>query len=142
MCVYIYIYIYIYTHTHTHWTLAKWLVFTNGLGDLGSKTQNMVLDATLLNPQVRTKGEMSNSGKGIAPFPTPWCSSYQKESLRVTLNYSLQLYLYIYTNHSARAGCNMRSFFKQFCRFEFSFPSPSVVAISSLKSPVCSTIYL
>ena len=29
----------------------------------------------------------------IAPSPTPWCSSYQKESLQVTLNYGCQLRL-------------------------------------------------
>ena len=35
----------------------------------------------------------SNPGKGVAPFPTPWCSSYRKGSLRVTLDYGRQLYL-------------------------------------------------
>ena len=35
----------------------------------------------------------SNPGKGVAPSPTPWCSSYRKGSLRVTLNYGRQLYL-------------------------------------------------
>ena len=34
----------------------------------------------------------SNPGKGVAPSPTPWCSSYRKGSLRVTLDYSCQLY--------------------------------------------------
>ena len=37
----------------------------------------------------------SNPGKGVAPFPTPWCSSYRKGSLRVTLDYGRQLYLLI-----------------------------------------------
>ena len=37
----------------------------------------------------------SNPGKGVAPSPTPWCSSYRKGNLRVTLDYSRQLYLYI-----------------------------------------------
>ena len=32
-----------------------------------------------------------NPGKGVAPFPTPWCSSYRKGSLRVTLDYG-QIY--------------------------------------------------
>ena len=73
-------------------------VFANDPGDLGSisgrvipKTQKMVLDASLLNTQhykVRI-----NPGKGVAPFPTPWCSSYRKGSLRVTLDYGRQLYL-------------------------------------------------
>ena len=35
----------------------------------------------------------SNHRKGVAPLPTPWCSSYQKGSLRVTLDYGRQLYL-------------------------------------------------
>ena len=61
-------------------------VFTNGLGDWGSipgrvipKTQKMVLDATLLNTQhykVRSRVKWSNTGKGVVPSPTPWCSSY------------------------------------------------------------------
>ena len=34
----------------------------------------------------------SNPGKGVAPFPTPWCSSYRKGSLRLTLDYGRQLY--------------------------------------------------
>ena len=34
----------------------------------------------------------SNPGKGVAPSPTPWCSSYRKGSLRVTLDYGRQLY--------------------------------------------------
>ena len=35
----------------------------------------------------------SNPGKGVAPSPTPRCSSYRKGSLRVTLDYGHQLYL-------------------------------------------------
>ena len=35
----------------------------------------------------------SNPGKGVSPFPPPWCSSYRKGSLRVTLDYGHQLYL-------------------------------------------------
>ena len=42
----------------------------------------------------------SNPGKGVAPFPTPRCSSYWKGSLLVTLDYDCQLifwWLYIYS---------------------------------------------
>ena len=56
----------------------------------------MVLDASLLNTQyykVRIKGKVEQSREGVAPSPTPWCSSYRKESLRVTLDYGRQLYL-------------------------------------------------
>ena len=75
-------------------------VFANGPGDLGSiipKTQKMVLDASLLNTQhykVRIKGKVEQSWEGVAPSPTPWCSSYRKGSLQVTLDYGRQLYLY------------------------------------------------
>ena len=85
-------------------------VFSNGPGDLGSipgqvipKTQKMVLDASLLNTQhykVRIKGKVEPSREGVAPSPTPWCSSYRKGSLRVTLGYGRQLYFtfYFYLN--------------------------------------------
>ena len=78
-------------------------VFANGPGDLDSipgrvipKTQKMVLDASLLNTQhykVRIKGKVEQSREGVVPSPTPWCSSYRKGSLRVTLDYGRQLYL-------------------------------------------------
>ena len=81
-------------------------VFANGPGDLGSvpgwvipKTQKMVLDASLLNTQhykVRIKGKVEQSREGVVPSPSPWCSSYRKGSLRVTLDYGRQLYFYFY----------------------------------------------
>ena len=37
----------------------------------------------------------SNPGKGVAPSPTPWCSSYWKGSLRVTLDYGHKLLLHM-----------------------------------------------
>ena len=95
------------SHTHTHTLfLSLSRVFANGPGDMGSipgrvipKTQKMVLDASLLNTQhyeVRIKGKVEQSREVVAPSPTPWCSSYRKGSLRVTLDYGRQLYLYIY----------------------------------------------
>ena len=81
-------------------------VFANGPGDLGSipgrvipKTQKMVLDASLLNTQhykVRIKVKVEQSREGVTPSPTPWCSSYRKGSLRVTLDYGRQLYFFFY----------------------------------------------
>ena len=66
-------------------------VFANGPGDLGSisgrvrpKTQERVLDATVLNTQ-HYKVKWSNPGKGVAPSPTPWCSSYRKGSLQIII---------------------------------------------------------
>ena len=80
-------------------------VFANGPGDMGSipgrvipKTQKMVLDASFLNTQrykVRIKGKVEQSREGVAPSRTPWCSSYRKGSLRVTLDYGRQLYFFI-----------------------------------------------
>ena len=55
----------------------------------------MVIDASLLNTQhykVRIKGKVEQSREGVAPSPIPWCSSYRKGSLRVTLDYGRQLY--------------------------------------------------
>ena len=34
-----------------------------------------------------------NHGKGVVPSPTPWCCSYWKRSLWLTLDYGHQLYL-------------------------------------------------
>ena len=61
-------------------------VFANGSGDLGSipghvipKTLKMALDTSLLNTQqykVLSRVKWSNPVKGVAPSPTPWCSSY------------------------------------------------------------------
>ena len=74
-------------------------VFVNGPRDLGSipgrvipKTQKMVLDASLLNTQhYKVRVKWNNPVKGVAPSPTPWCSGYKKESLRVTLEYGSHL---------------------------------------------------
>ena len=88
-------------------------VFANGQGDLGSiipKTQKMVLDASLLNTQhykVRIKGKVEQSREGVAPSPTYWCISYRKGSLRVTLDYGRQLYLYIWVNVNQVIGIIM-----------------------------------
>ena len=81
-------------------------VFANGLGDWGStasrvipKILKMELDASLLNSQhhrVQIKGWWSNSGKGVAPFPKPRCSSYLKRSLKVAFDYGRPTYIYIY----------------------------------------------
>ena len=75
--------------------MSRSRVFANGPGDRGSilgwiipKTKKMVLDAALLNTQyykVRIKGKVEQSREGVVPSPTPWCSSYWKGSLRVTL---------------------------------------------------------
>ena len=55
----------------------------------------MVLDVSLLNTQhYKVRVKWSNPGKGVAPSPTPWCSSYRKGSILITLDYGRQLYFY------------------------------------------------
>ena len=82
-------------------------VFTNGPGDLAqslvasyqrlSKGYLIPPFLTLSNIRYISRVKWSNPGKGVAPSPTPRCSSYWKGSLLVTLNYGRQLYLlYIY----------------------------------------------
>ena len=54
---------------------------------------------SLLNTQhykVRIKGKVEQSREGVAPSPTPWCSSCRKGSLWVTLDYGRQLYFYFF----------------------------------------------
>ena len=50
---------------------------------------------TLSLIRYRSRVKWSNLGKGVAPSPTPWCSSYWKGSLRVTLDYGRQLYFFL-----------------------------------------------
>ena len=121
-------YIYIYIYIKPAYCCNR--VFANSLWDRGSvsgrpipKIQKMVLDASLFNTQhykVRIKGKWSNPWKGVVSFPTPWCSSYWKGSLQVTLQYGRPTYIYIYiymyvyafTEHSIWAGCDRRSIFQ------------------------------
>ena len=128
ICIYIYIYIdsymYMYIYKYIYIFIYVWLigrvsrVFANGPGDLGSiqgrvipKTLKMVLDTSLLNTQqykvrIKAKVKWSNPGKGVAPSPTPRCSSYWKGSLLVALDYSRQLiYIYIYIYCHPQADC-------------------------------------
>ena len=53
-------------------------------------------------------------------------------------------YIYIYTNPSAKAGCEIWSIFKVEFNLVWiqSILSPRLVAILKLKNPVCSTIYV
>ena len=71
-------------------------VFTNGPGEL---VQSLVESyqrlkkwylmhpcLTLSNIRYGSRVKWSHPGKGVVPSPTPWCSSNQKGSLRVTLD--------------------------------------------------------
>ena len=109
-------------------------VFANGPGNLGSipgrvipKTQKMVLDASLLNTQhykVQIKGKVEQSREGVAPSPTPWCSSYRKGSLRVTLDYGRQLYLLIRRDAEVISHCLLHGLNSEFV--------PSVVRLGPI----------
>ena len=80
------------------------------LGWVMSKTQKMVLYATLLNIQhykIRIKGKWRNPGKRVAPSPTPQCSSYRKGSPRVAGDHGrpthiLTLCIYIRKNNKIK----------------------------------------
>ena len=74
-------------------------VFANSPGDLGSIPGWVILKGSkngtclmlsIIRYELRVK--WSNPGKGVAPSPSPWCSSYRKGSLWVALNYGRQLY--------------------------------------------------
>ena len=60
---------------------------------------------TLSKIRYVSRVKLSNSGKEIAPSPTPWCSSYWKGNLLVALDYGCQLYLLIYIDRSITFRC-------------------------------------
>ena len=72
---------------------------------------------TLSNIRYVSRVKWSNSGKGIAPSPTPRCSGYWKGSLLVALDYSRQVYLIpdigimvrVFTNDLGDVGSNPKS---------------------------------
>ena len=76
--------------------------FANDPGDLGSipgriipktlKWYSIPPSVTLSNIKNVSRVKWSNPGKGVAPSPTPRCSSYWKGSLLVALDYGRQLY--------------------------------------------------
>ena len=60
------------------------------------KTEKMVLILPCLTLSIIkyiSRVKWTYRGKWLTPSPTPWCSSYRKGSLRVTLDYGRQLYL-------------------------------------------------
>ena len=64
---------------------------------------------TLSNIRYVSRVKWSNPGKGVAPFPTPRCSSYWKGSLLVALDCGHQLYLYtaVISSASEDNGCRL-----------------------------------
>ena len=71
-------------------------VFANGLGDRGSISGRVIpkikkwylMPPCLTHSIIRygSRVKCGNPWKGVAP-PTPWCGSYRKGNLRVTLDY-------------------------------------------------------
>ena len=57
---------------------------------------------TLSNIRYVLRVKWSNPEKGVAPSPTTWCCSYRKGSFLVTLDYSHQLYFYLYIYDDSR----------------------------------------
>ena len=51
---------------------------------------------TISNIKYVSRVKWSNQRKGVAPSPTPWCSSYWKGSLLIALDYGCQLTYYTY----------------------------------------------
>ena len=74
-------------------------VFANETGVQSQVESYQIFKKWYLIPQhykVRIKSRWSNPGKGVVPSPKPWCSSYWKRSLRVTLNYGRSPYFLYY----------------------------------------------
>ena len=87
--------------------IKYWLIglvgrmFANGLGDLGSIPGRVIpktlkwylIPPCLAHSDIRyvSRVKWSNPWKGVAPFPTPRCSSYWKRGLLVALDYGCQL---------------------------------------------------
>ena len=77
-------------------------VFANGPGELRSISGRVIpkIQEWYLMPPCLTlciirylsRVKWSNPEKGLDPSPTPWWSSYQKESLQITFDYGRQLY--------------------------------------------------
>ena len=103
-----YIYIYIYRERERYsGPLTKWLECSPLARETRFQSQvesyqrlkkwylmSPCLTLSIIGYESRVK--WSNPGRGVAPFSTPWCSSYWKGSLRVPLDYSRQLYFYFY----------------------------------------------
>ena len=96
-------FIWMYYACHVPDIIVMVRVYANGLGfnprKVIPKTQKLVLDASFTPSILRygSRVKWSNRGKVLAPL---WCSGFRKESLRVTRDYSRQLYFFSYVCHS------------------------------------------
>ena len=62
----------------------------------------MPLCLTLNIIRYRSRVKLSNPRKGVAPSPTPWCSSYRKGKLGVTFEYFIYFTYYVLPLSSAK----------------------------------------
>ena len=87
----------LYTHTHTHTHIMRILLFFCLCVCVLVQSQVesyqrfkkwylMLPCLTLSIIRYISRVKWSNPGKGVASSPTPWCSSYRKGSLWVTLD--------------------------------------------------------
>ena len=78
-----------------YWSIGR--VFINGSNPRLSYTKDSkkwyLISPCLTLSIIRyvSRVKWSHPRKGVVPSPIPWCSSYWKGSLQVTLDYSLQL---------------------------------------------------
>ena len=89
-------------HSCLHLTnlCAKWKVLSL------TKPEGKIYKTKFLSHYI-TSGAIQR--KGVAPFSTPWCSSYWKESLLVTLDYGRQLFLLLISISSSSSSCHVAS---------------------------------
>ena len=78
---------------------------------------------TLSVIRYRSRVKWSNPRKRVATFPTPYCSSYRKGSLRVTPDYGRQVYIYYSSN----------SFFEETICLQYLFHISSVYWVKFFK---------
>ena len=88
------------------------IVFANGPRDLGSIPDRLMPKTlkwywippclTLSNITYLSRVKWSNPEKGVALYPTPWCSSYWKGSLLVALDHCHQQVVWIQSFPSSR----------------------------------------
>ena len=105
---YIYIYIYMYIFIEINRTLAWWFEclpmpretwVPSQVRSFQSLKKWYLMPPCLTLSIIRygSRVKWCNPEKGVAPSPTPRCTTYRKGNLRVTLNFGRQLYLlYIY----------------------------------------------
>ena len=86
-----------FTGPLAYWVEYSPMVQETGIQSLVESYQTLK-KCYLMSPYLRYKSRVKwcNPWKGVAPSPTPQCSSYWKEDLQVALDYGRQLYFFLY----------------------------------------------